>query len=210
MLPKPDSETTPAIASGIMNGSASVRKWPMMQAMMSLRQRYMRTNSNCIGAISIAYRHPQYGMCSAKSSASATAAARPSRPVTIRSRSIAKPRAAISSEMPAAAATMSPSPAGTRMNELSWQLATFNMLFGKKNKSSSLKIAPAISTATNSANPSPTSESVGRLRPTDDSGLRSTADHDAEDHRGRNQLVRNIYQRPASVLRHPGRFAGAN
>jgi len=31
-------------------------------------------------------------------------------------------------------------------------------------------------------------------------------DHDAEDHGGRNQLVRNIYQRPAAVLRHPGRF----
>src|SRR3984885_7869663 len=69
----------------------------------------------------------------------------------------------------------SPSPAGMLENELSCELATFDMLFGKKKTSSNLNTAPAISTATNSANPSPTSESVGRLSPTDESGLRSTA-----------------------------------
>ena len=45
----------------------------------------------------------------------------------------------------------------------------------KEAQKQNLYTAPAISTATNSANPSPTSDSVGRLRPTDDSGLRSTA-----------------------------------
>ena len=59
------------------------------------------------------------------------------------------------------------------MNEFIWLLATFDMPLRKKNQKNILATLSAIRTATNSPKPKPTSESVGHLRPMDESGLRS-------------------------------------